>query len=36
MLRLGAQYGLIEWRRHRTCPACGRLIEGWVCKKCAD
>jgi hypothetical protein len=36
MLRLGAQYGLIEWRRHRTCPACGRLIEGWACKKCAD
>jgi hypothetical protein len=30
MLRLGAQSGLIEWRRKRTCLACARWIAGWT------
>lgn len=36
MLMSGVQKSLLEWKsRRRCCPACGRAIEGRVCRACA-
>jgi hypothetical protein len=35
MALAGVQKNALEWRRRRrTCPSCGRAIEGRVCAKC--
>jgi hypothetical protein len=36
MVHLSTHYGRLESRRaERRCPACGRRIEGRVCRRCA-
>lgn len=36
MILAGVQKSLLEWRnRRRSCPSCGRLVEGRVCRACA-
>jgi hypothetical protein len=35
MLLSGVHKSLLEWRhRQRHCPACGRLVDGRVCRGC--
>jgi recombinational DNA repair protein RecR len=35
MILVGLRRGLLEFRKaRRTCPSCGRLIDGPVCRRC--
>lgn len=35
MMLAGIQKSMLEWRhRRRSCPACGRTIDGRVCRGC--
>jgi hypothetical protein len=37
MLMAGVQKNALEWRRRRrSCPSCGRHIEGRVCGSCSS
>jgi succinate dehydrogenase/fumarate reductase-like Fe-S protein len=37
MMIAGVQKSALEWRRRRrSCPSCGRLIEGRVCGPCTS
>jgi NADH pyrophosphatase NudC (nudix superfamily) len=37
MLVSGVHKNLLEWRnRRRHCPACGRLVDGRVCRSCTN
>ena len=37
MLMAGVQKSALEWRRRRrSCPSCGRVIEGRVCGPCSS
>jgi hypothetical protein len=37
MLMAGVQKSALEWRRRRrSCPSCGRHIEGRVCGACSS
>ncbi|MEX2644654.1 MAG: hypothetical protein WD249_00160 [Gaiellaceae bacterium] len=34
MLVSGVHKSLLEWRRGRLCPSCGRRLDGPVCRAC--
>ena len=37
MMMAGVQKSALEWRRRRrSCPSCGRVIEGRVCGPCSS
>jgi hypothetical protein len=37
MMLAGVQKSALEWRRRRrSCPSCGRVIEGRVCGPCSS
>jgi recombinational DNA repair protein RecR len=37
MILVGLGRGLLEPRKaRRTCPSCGRLIDGRVCRRCTE
>ncbi len=37
MLVAGVQKSMLEWRhRRRSCPACGRQIQGRTCSACTS
>ncbi|HSL66089.1 MAG TPA: hypothetical protein VK874_15650 [Gaiellaceae bacterium] len=37
MMLMGVQKSMLEWRgRRRSCPSCGRRIEGRVCGACTS
>jgi hypothetical protein len=37
MMWVGVQKNMLEWRaRRRSCPACGRHIDGRTCSSCTN